>query len=253
MRIAMAPRLSLLAAWLALAAAPAGASGETPGPAMGNYVFGLFRKGPTWSAARTPASDSLQREHLSHLGRMWADGILLGAGPFLDDGELRGILIFRDDSLAALRAAASGDPTMVSGRLSLELHAWHAPAGIGDHYREIAARPDHRDSMITTTLVFLAKGPKWTDDPSPAMEKIQSAHVQHIFAALASGELATGGPFEDEDRDGRIGVLVFFGDAAAARRFAKQDPAVQAGRLKFEIHPWMVADGVLPRGARGTH
>jgi hypothetical protein len=31
-----------------------------------------------------------------------------------------------------------------------------------------------------------------------------------------------------------------------AKALTASDPAVQAGRLAMEIHPWMVPEGVLP-------
>jgi hypothetical protein len=31
-----------------------------------------------------------------------------------------------------------------------------------------------------------------------------------------------------------------------ARELAATDPAVQAGRLKIEMHPWVVPEGILP-------
>src|SRR5262245_47477257 len=72
-------------------------------PAGASYQFGLLRKGPSWTAKRTPATDSIQAGHLANIGRMADEGLLVAAGPLLDGGDLRGVFVFRDDSLARLR------------------------------------------------------------------------------------------------------------------------------------------------------
>ncbi len=47
-------------------------------------------------------------------------------------------------------------------------------------------------------------------------------------------------------RRGGSGVVVY--EAASieeARSLAEADPAVKAGRLKIEMHPWMVQKGII--------
>jgi uncharacterized protein YciI len=58
-------------------------------------------------------------------------------------------------------------------------------------------------------------------------------------------KLIAAGPFGD---DGRLrGIFVFrVGSSEEAKTLIETDPAVQAGRLAMEIHPWMVPDGILP-------
>jgi uncharacterized protein YciI len=62
---------------------------------------------------------------------------------------------------------------------------------------------------------------------------------------LQEKKLAAAGPFID---GGKLrGVFVFqVGSIEEARALADTDPAVRAGRLVVELHPWMVARGVLP-------
>lgn len=238
MRPGGALTLVMVALLLVAAAAPL----ETP--AMQSYVFGLLRRGPAWTAERTAVTDSLQRGHMANIQRMASEGFLLGAGPFSGAGELAGVFIFRPDSLPALRAQAERDPAIRARRLALDLWVWHAPVGIGEPYRRLAATPGHRDSMVATTFVFLRKGPQWTAATNPEFVRDQQAHLQNIFAGLASGELAIAGPLEDAGD--RIGILVFRGDTTVARRFAGRDPQVTSKRMVLETHRWLVGYGVMP-------
>ena len=238
-------RGTLTSCALALAVAASTAAGEPPPtPGMSSYQFGLLRKGPTWTAQRTPAGDSLQAGHMANIRRMADAGVLLAAGPLLDDGDLRGVFIFRADSSARLRELVARDPAVHSGRLVLDLFAWFAPSGIGEPYRRAKQGPGFRDSMVSVQLVLLKIGPNSTEQVAAETQALQIAHVGGILTGLASGELATGGPFRDGG-DLR-GVLVYRADSTTARRRALEDPAVKAGHLVAEMHPWLCAYGTMP-------
>jgi hypothetical protein len=62
----------------------------------------------------------------------------------------------------------------------------------------------------------LKRGPIWTAEETPEVERLQAAH------------LAYGRSLHE------------------AQALSDADPAVQAGRLISEIHPWMVHKGILP-------
>jgi uncharacterized protein YciI len=49
-------------------------------------------------------------------------GKLILAGPFADEGDLRGMLVFRVDSPEEAKALAAQDPAVKAGRLVLEWH-----------------------------------------------------------------------------------------------------------------------------------
>ena len=241
------------AAVAALAIAMPLAADVTPVmPRMSSYHFGLFRRGPSWTPGRTPRTDSIQAGHMANIQRMADEGVLLAAGPFGDGGALRGVLIFRQDSTARLRQLVARDPAIASGRLTLDLYSWFAPAGIGEPYKRMAAQPGFRDSMVRMQLVLFKAGPQATREPTTEAMELQKAHVAGIFRGLLAGELATGGPFTDGG-DLRS-VLVYRGDSASAHRRALDDPAVKAGHLVVEMHPWYAAYGTMPgdtlRGAR---
>jgi len=239
--------VGLLAMLFAIGAAVSFAEDAGLPMPMSNYWFGVLRRGPSWTAERTAHTDSIQAGHMANIGRMAASGELLSAGPFMNNGDWRGIFIFRADSIAKVRAMAAKDPALESGRLVLDLYPWFAPAGIGEPYRKLAQQAGHRDSMITHQLVMLKRGPKWTPEQSPAVMKPQQEHVANIFAGLLSGRFAIAGPFHGDGPDSNYaGVIVIRGDSTAARQQSNADPMVKSGRLAVEIRPWLTAWGTMP-------
>jgi uncharacterized protein len=97
--------------------------------------------------------------------------------------------------------------------------------------------------MTTYQVAFLRKGPAWTPGESPELQKLQEAHMAHIRAMGQSGKLLVAGPFSDGG-DLR-GMFVFRTETQEeARALAEQDPAVKAGRLVLEWHPWFAAKNI---------
>lgn len=97
---------------------------------MVNYQFGLLVRGPKWTAEQTPELQRLQADHLAHIRKMADSGKLVAAGPLGNSDYIRGILIFRADSMDEARAMAEADPAVKAGRLALELHPWMAARGV---------------------------------------------------------------------------------------------------------------------------
>jgi uncharacterized protein len=94
------------------------------------YYLGLLRRGPMWTAEETPEVERLQAAHLANIRSMHEVGKLMIAGPLLDNGDLRGVYIFRVGSLGEAQALAESDPAVQAGRLIFELHPWMIPMGI---------------------------------------------------------------------------------------------------------------------------
>lgn len=100
-------------------------------PKLVKYYMGFLKKGPGWNASATPESAELQKQHLAHLRRMHEMGKLVVAGPFGDNGEIRGILVFRGkDSLDEMKKLAEEDPAVKAGRMVVELHPWYVQDGV---------------------------------------------------------------------------------------------------------------------------
>lgn len=225
---------------LAGAALPAAAQ---PDPAtMSRYVLGLLRNGPAW----TPAAAG-ERHELAE--RLLKTGLLAGAGPVFDDEQLAGVLIFALDSVAAAERLSAADPAIRENLYTLELHPWYAGEGIGDGLR--AARAQQADSMpplIEYQFGLLRRGPAWTPERTPEVEKIQAGHMANINRLAEAGTLVMAGPLTD---NGTVrGVFVFrTGSLAEAESLGATDPAVQAGRLALDLYRWLAPAGVVPTPA----
>ena len=78
----------------------------------------------------TPEVQELQKAHLANIHRLADMKKLVVAGPFGDDGDLRGIFVFRVSSLQEAQDLCATDPMIKAGRLAVELHPWQVPEGV---------------------------------------------------------------------------------------------------------------------------
>ena len=96
---------------------------------MRPYVMAFLKAGPNRGQDSLVAVE-LQKKHLENIGRMAEAGKLSIAGPFMDDGELRGIYIFNVKTVEEAKALTETDPAIQAGRLEMELHPWYGPAAL---------------------------------------------------------------------------------------------------------------------------
>lgn len=94
--------------------------------------LGFLKRGPNRKEGdgKTPEVQELQKAHIANINRLAETKKLVMAGPFGDDGDLRGIFVFRVGSLKEAQDLAATDPMIKIDRLRLELHEWKVPAGV---------------------------------------------------------------------------------------------------------------------------
>jgi uncharacterized protein YciI len=90
--------------------------------------------------------------------------------------------------------------------------------------------------MRKYVMAFLKKGPNRDQDAATA-QAIQRGHMENITRMANEGKLVVAGPFLD---GGDIaGIYIFNVETVEeARALTESDPAIQAGRLVMELHPW---------------
>ena len=211
---------------------------QTPKYEMGTFYICVLVKSPSFKEGETTANQQLLQGHLKHIQGLIASGRVFAMGPFIDNNQMAGIGVFNASSAEEARAWEQDDPFVKSGFFSIEVLKWWAAKGI-------MKPPQQPMKMTTYYFAFLRRGPKWTPEKTPETETLQAAHMANINAMAATGKLVIAGPFENAGN--YAGVFVFkVGSLDEAKALAEGDPAVKAGRLAVDVHPWMVPQGSLP-------
>ncbi len=208
---------------------------------LDRYQFGMLKRGPKSTAEKTPESQKIQEGHMANINKLARAGKLMAAGPMAEEGDLRGIFIFKAASLEEARTLASEDPAIKSGRLTLELMDWLGPKGIGAKLQEeLKSDPNPKYTMTRYYLALLKRGPNLSED-----KNLQRDHLWHIRKMIDAKKFTAAGPFVE--RSHLLGIFVIAATSAEeARSIAETDPAVKTGHMVVDIHPWLVAKEVWP-------
>lgn len=90
-------------------------------------------------------------------------------------------------------------------------------------------------------FVMLTKGANRSQDNATAM-RLQEGHMANIRRLYNAGKLKVAGPFGDDGNWRGIFIFDQSADSCATKeqleKLLQTDPAIAAGRLAFEIHPW---------------
>lgn len=90
--------------------------------------------------------------------------------------------------------------------------------------------------MKNYVIAFLKAGPVKIQDSIKRIE-LQRMHLKNIMRLAAEGSLIIAGPFLDDQP--LRGIFIFNVESVEkAKVLAETDPAVQAGTLVLELHPW---------------
>ena len=102
---------------------------------------------------------------------------------------------------------------------------------------------NHFPNMTIYYIFLLKKGPTWSPEPTPEIEKLQEEHLANLKRLGELGKLVINGPLLDSFATSGeirgIGVLKT-ASLAEAQELISTDLMVKVGRLIFELHAWMV-------------
>lgn len=109
-----------------------------------------------------------------------------------------------------------------------------ATAGYDSVFAQKLGADEH--GMQQYVMAFLKRGPNRNQDSLTAAQ-LQKAHMENIGRMAEAGKLVVAGPFMDT---GSVrGIYIFnVRSVEEARQLTATDPAIQAGRLEMELHPW---------------
>ena len=96
---------------------------------MKKYVLVFLKRGPNPPADSTEAA-RLQQAHMANISRLADEGTLVLAGPFLEDGDLRGLYLFDVPTVEEARRLTESDPAVKAGSLRMELKSWYGSAAL---------------------------------------------------------------------------------------------------------------------------
>lgn len=144
------------------------------------------------------------------------------------------------------RAFASS--ALLAGVLFWGACASHPPAAVPDGLASTAAYDSALAARLGADaygmhpyiLALLRAGPNRNQD-SAAAAALLRAHLANIGRMAREGTLVLAGPFLDGgERPGDLqGIYVFnVATVEEARALTATDPAIRAGRLVMELHPW---------------
>jgi len=95
---------------------------------MKTYYMVFLKKGPHRDQDSVTAA-KIQEGHLAYLGGLYKRGKIDLNGPFMEDGDIRGISVYNVASEEEARKLASEDPAVKSGRLMIKVHPWYSMQG----------------------------------------------------------------------------------------------------------------------------
>lgn len=117
---------------LLLSAASIKSYGQTSADSISNglkqYMFVMYTKGNNRNHDSTTAQ-RIQTQHLNHLDSLHALGLLNVAGPFMEDGDWRGLLVLDVPTKEEAEALVKKDPAVIAGRLNYVILPWMTQKG----------------------------------------------------------------------------------------------------------------------------
>ncbi|WP_424962369.1 YciI family protein [Ekhidna sp.] len=115
-------------------------------------------------------------------------------------------------------------------------------------YDSLLAKETGADAygMRKYVMALLKTGPNRDQDSLEAAQ-LQRAHLDNITRLAEEGKLVMAGPFFD---DWEVkGIYIFAVETIEeAEELTKTDPAIQAGRLEMELHPWYGSAALMKMG-----
>ena len=224
---------TLLAAWGA-------EEGQRPatGPRQCYWVF--LNKGSARQKILEMTKEELaklQADHVGNLGALYKQGRAFTAGPLVDNGFIRGTVVLNISSEAEVRECFKPDPFVQQDILAVEAYRW-----LTDTTK--FGKPDEPVKLAKHTLVVVKKGPAFDGlKGTPAPDSM--SRLLPSLGQLAEGDgVVISGPLVDAGE--LLGVaMVSLEDGAKVEAALVRDPAVTEGRVKLELHPQLLAAGVL--------
>lgn len=94
---------------------------------MRTYYMVFLKANPNHGITDSEQLKEIQKGHMDNIGKLFEEGKLVLAGPFLDKQDVRGIFILKVDSEEEAKALVDTDPAVIAGTLTMEIRPWYGP------------------------------------------------------------------------------------------------------------------------------
>jgi uncharacterized protein len=95
---------------------------------MKKYVIAFLKRGSTKLSGED--AEQVQNAHLKNIIRLANEGKLVVAGPFGDEGDVRGIFILNAETVEEAKNLTATDPAVQRGTLVFDLRPWYGSAAL---------------------------------------------------------------------------------------------------------------------------
>jgi uncharacterized protein YndB with AHSA1/START domain/uncharacterized protein YciI len=112
--------------WKAAEGAPAPPRGTDIPRNLTRYFVVFLLEGADRTQPEQEVAE-IQKRHLAYIRQQTEAGVYTLAGPFLDGGSVKGVLVVKAGSEADCREIVAADPAVKAGRLALEIHPAFLP------------------------------------------------------------------------------------------------------------------------------
>ncbi|HEX5703389.1 MAG TPA: YciI family protein [Pyrinomonadaceae bacterium] len=202
------------------------------------FHIAIVKRGPNWTD-RSVEFQKVRQEHRNYVMSLIESGKAVAAGPFGDNTDTVGIIIFRAANVEEAKSWADADPAAKAGHHINEMLPWWSEDVFGK-----ASKPANHETVY---FGFLKRGPnrKEGDGQTPEVQELQKAHIANINRLAETKKLVVAGPFGG---NGELrGIFVFrVGSLKEAQDLAATDPMIKIDRLRLELHEWKVPAGLIP-------
>jgi uncharacterized protein YciI len=200
---------------------------QKPAFQLETFFVAIMSKTASFDAKRAASFSSNEQRYWQAIADR---GNLILGGPTASSEHISAAFAFRAGDKDEASRIAEDDPLVAQ-------HLWTATVLPWGTQKDFLQPLKNYNPTETYYLGFLKRGAKWSPEDTPERQRIQDAHLKNIRRLHEMGKLVAAGPFL-EDTDLR-GIFVFkTATWDEANELTNSDPAVQAGRLRIELHEW---------------
>jgi uncharacterized protein YciI len=205
---------------------------------MATYHLAILKPGPEApKLGGTNEGQKVVQAHVLSMYKLAEEGTYVAAGPFLDGGDIAGVIVVKAATPERAKEITAEDPAVKAGMFTVENAPFMAPEGWFGKWAPFG-------KFEKVFFGFLVTGPNRGQDADTA-KRLQAEHLAYMEGQAAEGKLVLAGPFTVDGT--RRGIVVYrVADEAEARSRGEADPMIKAGRLALELHGWQVPIGALP-------